>query len=451
MSAAARVPETWELTGDDARETLAHRSLATAPRRVRAPARRRRVQPRAVARVRDVARARAGHRSPSSESPAPSATRRRQRSSRPSATFPGPAGKVLTDAVVPGAYARTLGQYIGGHRLRARRRAHHRHDAHRTDGAGLNRLYGIEQDRPTVEKYGRALVLALTVGLLASAAFVAVAFGHGHRRRARRRQRAPSLARRALADRARRSGVRDGAPLRRSPRAAPARVVVARVRRVGVGAALGARHLRARSLLQASTSFGETYGPLAGIVALLLWALLSSIAILYGAAVAAQLEAVRSRGSWPRDERRRGSPTGERRPRWSPAPDGPPATQWARRVVPHRGGARQPGDRDRPTAGAPPGRRATGAVLRRRRRLLRAGSTRCCATTKRATGCTSPTGRATPTRCSPGRHDDRRRARRRGEARRARARAALALAPAAIELLRGGELQLVAAGQRGGR
>ena len=46
------------------------------------------------------------------------------------------------------------------------------------------------------------------------------------------------------------------------------------------------------SFFSVSTSFGETYGPLAGIVALLLWALLSSIAVLFGAAVAAQLEAV---------------------------------------------------------------------------------------------------------------------------------------------------------------
>ena len=43
-----------------------------------------------------------------------------------------------------------------------------------------------------------------------------------------------------------------------------------------------------------STSFGDTYGPLAGIVALLLWSLLSAVAVLFGAAVAAQLEAVRA-------------------------------------------------------------------------------------------------------------------------------------------------------------
>src|SRR6185437_1917889 len=50
-----------------------------------------------------------------------------------------------------------------------------------------------------------------------------------------------------------------------------------------------------------STSFGNTYGPLAGIVALLLWSLLSAIAVLFGGAVAAQLEAVRAGRSRPQD------------------------------------------------------------------------------------------------------------------------------------------------------
>jgi uncharacterized BrkB/YihY/UPF0761 family membrane protein len=43
-----------------------------------------------------------------------------------------------------------------------------------------------------------------------------------------------------------------------------------------------------------SGSFGQIYGPLAGIVALLLWALMSATALLYGAAVCAQLEACRA-------------------------------------------------------------------------------------------------------------------------------------------------------------
>ena len=43
-----------------------------------------------------------------------------------------------------------------------------------------------------------------------------------------------------------------------------------------------------------SSSFGETYGPLAGIVALQIWTFVSALSIFYGAAVAAQLEAVRA-------------------------------------------------------------------------------------------------------------------------------------------------------------
>jgi len=43
-----------------------------------------------------------------------------------------------------------------------------------------------------------------------------------------------------------------------------------------------------------SGSFGNTYGPLTGIFALLLLANLSSVALLLGIAFAAQLEAVRA-------------------------------------------------------------------------------------------------------------------------------------------------------------
>jgi len=51
-----------------------------------------------------------------------------------------------------------------------------------------------------------------------------------------------------------------------------------------------------------SSSFGDTYGPLAGLLALLLWALLSAMTILLGGAVAAQLEAIRRGVDEPRDE-----------------------------------------------------------------------------------------------------------------------------------------------------
>ena len=47
-------------------------------------------------------------------------------------------------------------------------------------------------------------------------------------------------------------------------------------------------------MFNVSKTFGQTYGSLAGLVALQLWTFFSALAILYGVAVAAQLEAVRA-------------------------------------------------------------------------------------------------------------------------------------------------------------
>jgi uncharacterized BrkB/YihY/UPF0761 family membrane protein len=55
-------------------------------------------------------------------------------------------------------------------------------------------------------------------------------------------------------------------------------------------------------VFRVSHSFGDTYGPLAGVVALELWCMLSAMTILFGGAVAAQLEAERSGRSKPQDE-----------------------------------------------------------------------------------------------------------------------------------------------------
>jgi YihY family inner membrane protein len=46
--------------------------------------------------------------------------------------------------------------------------------------------------------------------------------------------------------------------------------------------------------LQFSKEFGQTYGPLAGVIGILLWAYLSSLALLLGLAFAAQLEGIRA-------------------------------------------------------------------------------------------------------------------------------------------------------------
>ena len=54
-------------------------------------------------------------------------------------------------------------------------------------------------------------------------------------------------------------------------------------------------------MFRMSSTFGKTYGALAGIVALMLWALLASISLLFGGAIGAQLEAVRGGRPAPQD------------------------------------------------------------------------------------------------------------------------------------------------------
>jgi YihY family inner membrane protein len=57
--------------------------------------------------------------------------------------------------------------------------------------------------------------------------------------------------------------------------------------------------------LEATDTFGETYGPIAGTIGVLLWTFLSSVALFLGLAFAAQLEAVRAGVDDPRlDDRR---------------------------------------------------------------------------------------------------------------------------------------------------
>jgi YihY family inner membrane protein len=216
------------------------------------------------------------------------------------AAIPGPAGAVVGDAVNQAHRAGASQQYLGltfglvgavvaGSTLMGQLER------------GLNRLYGVEQDRPTLEKYTRAAGLAATAGLLAAASFGALALGrgigdsisHDAAGTAWNVVRWPlaiglSMASIALLFRL--------APRRRQP----AWSWLA----FGATVAVGLWALATAGLglfFSVSTSFGETYGPLAGIVALELWALLTSIAVLFGGAIAAQLEAVRAGTPAPQD------------------------------------------------------------------------------------------------------------------------------------------------------
>ena len=213
--------------------------------------------------------------------------------------FPGPAGAVLTDAVKQaheaGAQHRslalmlgTIGAVITGTTLLGQiERA-------------MNRMYGIEEDRPTLKKYGRAFLLTISAGLLAAAAFVAMTLGRGLGA--------------AFEDQA----VRDVWNVVRWPLAfglltgATACIFRWSPRRhqpgwswLAMGALLSVTlvlivTLALSAIFELGTTLGQTYGPLAGFVALLLWTLLTSIALLYGVALAAQLESVRAGVPAPR-------------------------------------------------------------------------------------------------------------------------------------------------------
>lgn len=214
---------------------------------------------------------------------------------------PGPAGEVLTSAVAQAGTNATEHRYPGlvlglaGSIITTT-------TAFGQIERGLNRLYGVEQDRPFVPKYGRALGLALTSGTLTVLAFVCLAAG------------------RDLAGSAGPRGLSTLWNVTRWPlglaliAAAVTMVLHACPRRqqpqlswLAFGAAIGVGIWAVVTgilslFFHLSGAFGQTYGPLAGLVALMLWALLTSIALFVGAAVAAQLEAVREGDPGPQDD-----------------------------------------------------------------------------------------------------------------------------------------------------
>jgi YihY family inner membrane protein len=158
---------------------------------------------------------------------------------------------------------------------------------------GLNRIYGIEHDRPTVRKYLLALVLTVTVGTGLGIAFLMLGFGRsigsswGEEARVTwdvlRWPAGLALIAVCLAT------IFGHSANRRQPGRAwlgfGAGVAVALWALSTIGLAL---------VFRFASNFGETYGPLAGIVALQIWTFLSAFSIFYGVAVAAELEAIRA-------------------------------------------------------------------------------------------------------------------------------------------------------------
>lgn len=164
---------------------------------------------------------------------------------------------------------------------------------------GANRIYGIQRDRPARPKYTRALGLAVVAGIPLVLGFLALVAGE---------QVVDAVARRydvsdGLADVARAlrwpvglglalvaiTAIFRWAPRRRQPAASWLAV--------GSGVAVVLWMILTGLLaafVRTSGSFGAVYGPLTAVMALLLWALMTGIALFLGLSFAAQLEAVRA-------------------------------------------------------------------------------------------------------------------------------------------------------------
>ncbi|GAA1922218.1 YihY/virulence factor BrkB family protein [Nocardioides hwasunensis] len=164
---------------------------------------------------------------------------------------------------------------------------------------GANRIYGIRRDRPARAKYGRAAVLTVVLAGPVGVGFVMIVGGsaigeamvevYGWSSTTERWWnvlRWPVGLALLVATIA---VLLDHVPRRRQPALSWLAL--------GAGVAVllsGVATAGLSGYVLLSGSFDAVYGPLAGIVALLLWALLSSIALFYGIAVCAQLEALRA-------------------------------------------------------------------------------------------------------------------------------------------------------------
>lgn len=217
---------------------------------------------------------------------------------------PGAAGEILTDALRQGTHnarqesgetavlAGFTAAFIAGATAMAQVER------------GANRLYGVERDRPFVRKYGTATLLALSAGALTVLALVVLVGGEALRDNVGwvrdidvvweilRWPIGLALVVAAVAL------LFELAPRRRQPE--PSWLAFGAT----VSAGLWLVFMGLLKLyLEATDSFGATYGPIAGTIGLLLWSFATSAALFLGLAFAAQLEAVRAGVPAPRVSR----------------------------------------------------------------------------------------------------------------------------------------------------
>jgi len=164
---------------------------------------------------------------------------------------------------------------------------------------GSNRIYGIQRDRPTLRKYLHAAALAVSAGLMSLIGFLTFVAGGVVGRVLQRnygwteeQYTVWSVARfpiGALLALTAFTILIERAPRRRQPGWSWIAIGA------GVAVTLWVLFTYLLSLyVQSSGTFGSTYGPLTGVIALLIWAQLTSIALFLGIAFCAQLEAVRA-------------------------------------------------------------------------------------------------------------------------------------------------------------
>jgi len=172
---------------------------------------------------------------------------------------------------------------------------------------GVNRIYGIERDRRAAAKYGRAAVLSAILAVPVGVGFMLLV-GGGPFADAMAEEygwtgttvtvwhvvRWPAgtlLLTFAIAV------LFDHVPRRRQPSLS----WLALGSGIAVALTITASGLLALYVRE-SGAFDDVYGSIAGVMALLLWSYLTSIALFVGAAVAAQLEAVRAGVTRPFDD-----------------------------------------------------------------------------------------------------------------------------------------------------
>lgn len=160
---------------------------------------------------------------------------------------------------------------------------------------GANRIYGVQRDHPGPVKYARAALLAVIGGVPSLLGFLLVIAGGALASSVQQVYgggRTTVLVARWPVGGLLMLGALLVMVARAPRRSQPSRGWLLTGAFVALVLWLGFSLLLA-TYLHSSSGFGTIYGPLTGVVALLLWCQVTAIALLFGVAVGAQLEALR--------------------------------------------------------------------------------------------------------------------------------------------------------------